>query len=151
MNWLHAYGTKIDCEDLKVILMDGKGREICFYGQREEKSSPLISVMKVSKLLCQVCISYWCYAINTQMKEEKEKHFPAACEFEDVFPKELPGLPPQREIDFAIELIPGAQPISKTPYCMVRTKLKEPKIQLDGLLRDLLDQVCHHKMPQCCS
>ena len=42
MNWLHTYGAKIDCEDLKVILRDEKGRELCFYGQKEEKPCLLI-------------------------------------------------------------------------------------------------------------
>jgi len=51
------------------------------------------------------------------------------------FPEELPGLPPPREIDFEIELVPGAQPISKTPYRMAPTELKELKTQLDELLQ----------------
>jgi len=58
MNWLQTYGAKIDSEDLKVILKDGKGREVSFYGQREEKSYPLISAMKASKLLRQGCMGY---------------------------------------------------------------------------------------------
>jgi len=52
MNWLHTYGAKLNYEDLKVILKDEKGREIFFYGQREEESCSSISVMKASKLLC---------------------------------------------------------------------------------------------------
>ena len=68
---MHTYGAKIDCEDLKVILKDGKGREIYFYGQGKGKSYPLISVVKANKLLCQECIRYWCYAIDIQTKEEK--------------------------------------------------------------------------------
>ena len=108
MNWLHTCGAKINCEDLKVILKDGKGREICFYRQGEEKSYPLIYAMKASKLLCQGCIGYWCYAINNQLKERKAENIPIVYEFEDVFPKELPGLPPHRKIDFEIELIPYA-------------------------------------------
>ena len=52
MNWSHTYGAKINCEDFKVILKDEKGREVFFYKQREEKSYPLISAIKVSKLLC---------------------------------------------------------------------------------------------------
>jgi len=94
MNWLHTYGAKIDCEDLKVILKDEKGREVFFYGLREEKSYPLIFTMKASKLLCQGCMGYWCYTIDTQAKEEKVGNIPVVCEFEDVFPEELPGLPP---------------------------------------------------------
>ena len=69
----------------------------------------LISAKKVSKLLCQGRIRCWCYAIDTQTKEEKGENIPLVCEFEDVFLEELPRLPPQREIDFGIELTPGAQ------------------------------------------
>jgi len=58
MNWFQTYRSKIDCEDLKVILNDEKGRKVCFYGQREEESCPLISAMKASKLLCQLCNGY---------------------------------------------------------------------------------------------
>jgi hypothetical protein len=56
------------------------------------------------------------------------------CEFLDVFPEELPGLPPKREIDFEIELVPGAEPVSKAPYRMAPVELKELKVQLQNLL-----------------
>jgi len=108
MNWLHTYGAQIDYEDLKVILKDEKGRKVCSYGQREAKSCSLISAIKASKLLCQGCIGYWCYAIDTKTKEEEAKNIPVVCEFEDIFPEELLGLSPQREIDFEIKLILGA-------------------------------------------
>ena len=94
MNWLHTQGAKIDYEDLKVILKNEKGREVLFYRQREEESCSLISAIKASKLLCQGCIRYWCYVIDTQTKEEKAENIPAVCESEDVFPEELPRLTP---------------------------------------------------------
>ena len=50
--------------------------------------------MKASKLLGQRCVGYWCYPIETQEKEEKEKDIRTVCEFKDVFPKDLPGLAP---------------------------------------------------------
>ncbi|GJX55370.1 hypothetical protein Tco_0285267, partial [Tanacetum coccineum] len=56
-------------------------------------------------------------------------------EFVDVFPDELPGLPPAREIEFGIELIPGAEPISKAPYRMAPVELKELKEQLQEMWR----------------
>nr|GFD31492.1 putative reverse transcriptase domain-containing protein [Tanacetum cinerariifolium] len=55
-------------------------------------------------------------------------------EFPDVFPDELLGIPPVREAEFIIELIPGAEPISKTPYRMAPIELKELKDQLQELL-----------------
>ncbi|GKD65771.1 putative reverse transcriptase domain-containing protein [Tanacetum coccineum] len=57
-------------------------------------------------------------------------------EFADVFPDELPGLPPAREIEFGIELIPGAEPISKAPYRMAPVELKELKEQLQEMLEN---------------
>ncbi|KAL6329359.1 hypothetical protein AAG906_017667 [Vitis piasezkii] len=58
---------------------------------------------------------------------------PVVCEFADVFPKELPCLPPHREMDFSIELYPGTDPISIAPYRMAPVELKELNIQLQEL------------------
>ena len=55
-------------------------------------------------------------------------------EYPDVFPDELPGLSPLREVDFAIELEPGTAPISRAPYRMAPAQLKELKVQLQELL-----------------
>ncbi|GJV19682.1 putative reverse transcriptase domain-containing protein [Tanacetum coccineum] len=55
---------------------------------------------------------------------------PIVSEFQDVFPEELPGIPPIRDVEFNIELIPGAEPISKAPYRMAPIELKELKDQV---------------------
>jgi predicted aspartyl protease len=54
-------------------------------------------------------------------------------EFPDVFPEELPGMPPDREVEFVIDLLPGTAPISKRPYMMSVEELKELKKQLTEL------------------
>ena len=54
--------------------------------------------------------------------------------FPDVFPEELPGLPPDREIEFCIDVVPGTVPISLPPYRMAPAELKELKEQLQDLL-----------------
>ncbi|TYK28616.1 ty3-gypsy retrotransposon protein [Cucumis melo var. makuwa] len=59
---------------------------------------------------------------------------PVVRDYLDVFPEELPGLPPHREIEFAIELEPGTVPISRAPYRMAPAELKELKVQLQELL-----------------
>jgi hypothetical protein len=56
------------------------------------------------------------------------------CEFSDVFPDELPGLLPDRDVEFVIEQIPGTPPISRRPYRMPPNKLAELKKQLQDLL-----------------
>jgi hypothetical protein len=59
---------------------------------------------------------------------------PAACKFPDVFPEDLTGMPPDRDVDFIIELQPGSVPISRQPYKMTPKELAELKVQLNKLL-----------------
>ena len=68
------------------------------------------------------------------MRHELDLHR-MVCEYEDVFPDELSGLPPHRDVDFTIELHPTTSPISMTPHRMAPTELHELKVQL----RELLD------------
>jgi hypothetical protein len=59
---------------------------------------------------------------------------PVVCEYPDVFPDELPGMPPDRDVEFVIELQPGTAPISERPYRMPPKELAEVKNQLQELL-----------------
>jgi hypothetical protein len=68
-------------------------------------------------------------AITTQLED-----IPVVCEYMDVFPDELPGLPPDREVEFVIELQPGTTPISKSSYRMPPKELAELKKQLQEFL-----------------
>jgi hypothetical protein len=67
------------------------------------------------------------------MKDVKIKEIPVVNEFQDVFPKELPGMPPDREIEFTIDLIPDTTPIAQLPYKMGLKELVELKAQIDEL------------------
>nr|CAB3502749.1 unnamed protein product [Digitaria exilis] len=68
------------------------------------------------------------------MTEPKLEDIPIVCKFPDVFPDDLPGMPPDRDIEFVIELQPGTAPISKRPYRMPPAELAEMKTQLQELL-----------------
>jgi hypothetical protein len=70
------------------------------------------------------------YAIT----DTKVRDIPVVCEFPDVFPDDLPGMPPDRDIEFLIELQLGTAPISKRPYRMPPNELAELKIQHQDLL-----------------
>ena len=73
------------------------------------------------------------YALSSTKAAVLEDN-PVVCEYPDVFPEELPGMPPDREVEFIIELIPWAAPISKQPYRMPPNELKKLKKQLKILL-----------------
>jgi hypothetical protein len=74
---------------------------------------------------------YSCAYAITYIKVED---IPVVCEYPDVFPDDLPGMPPDSDIEFIIELQPGTAPISKRPYRMPPNELAELKIQLQDLL-----------------
>jgi hypothetical protein len=59
---------------------------------------------------------------------------PVVCEFPDIFPEDLPGLPPERDVEFVIELKPGTTPVSRRSYRMPPNELAELKTQLQDLL-----------------
>jgi hypothetical protein len=65
---------------------------------------------------------------------------PVVCEFPDVFPEDLPGMPPDQDVEFIIELHLGTSPISRWPYKMTPKELPELKVQLN----ELLDKGCIH-------
>ena len=87
------------------------------------------------------CIRKRCqiYAIQVGYAETKDKmatldNLPVIKEFADVFPEEIPGLPPKRDIDFTIELLPGVAPVSRAPYRMSVPELTELKMKIQELL-----------------
>jgi hypothetical protein len=72
--------------------------------------------------------------VTKEAPETMLEEIPIVRDFVDVFPEELPGLPPDREIEFTIDLLPGTGPVSKAPYRMAPLELKELKEQLQELL-----------------
>jgi hypothetical protein len=68
------------------------------------------------------------------LEEKALENIKVVCEYPDVFPKELPGMPPNRDIEFSIELLSGTAPISKRPYRMDVKDLVELKKQIEELL-----------------
>ena len=65
--------------------------------------------------------------MNREVEPLELQQIPVVREFLDLFPTELPGLPPEREVEFSIELLPGTSPISRAPYRMAPTELRELK------------------------
>ena len=88
----------------------------------------MISVATARTMVQKRCEAYLVYVIDTKKAEPSLLDTPTFCDYPDVFHEELPGLPPQREIEFAINVVPGATPASITSYRMVPVELKELKL-----------------------
>ena len=83
--------------------------------------------MLAQKYVQKGCEAYLAYVLDCKVTEKKLETVPVVCEYPDVFPKELPGLPLVREVEFGIELMPSTKLISIDPYRMAPTELKELK------------------------
>ena len=84
---------------------------------------------------CQGQLAGWLASLTLEDEVRPDLDLPqVVCEFVDVFPEELPGLPPHRDVDFGIELHPGISPISMTQHRMAPVELQELRVQLQELL-----------------
>ena len=130
MDWLTAYSVVIDCERRRVTAYTQDSTCVIFQG---DKHDILPQTMYESR--CQGQLAGWLTSLTLEDEVRPDLNLPrVVCEYEDVFPDELPGLPPQRVIDFGIELHPGTSPISMTPHRMAPAELQEPRVQLQELL-----------------
>ncbi|KAD5508277.1 hypothetical protein E3N88_15980 [Mikania micrantha] len=134
MDWLYRHHVTIECQTRRVLFGNPLSPELTYQGTQPQKSLKIISALKAQKLLSHGCAGFLASVKTTSYDEPNISDYPIVCEFPDVFPKELPGLPPDREVEFTIDLIPGAEPISKAPYRMAPLELKELKEQLQELL-----------------
>ncbi|XP_073024398.1 uncharacterized protein [Primulina eburnea] len=134
MDWLARNSAIVDCKGKEVKLRTPNQEEVVFHGKSKGRKS-LLSASQAWKAMKSGEDIY--LAMISEVTEEVElklEDIPIVREFPDVFPEELSGTVPDREVEFEINLVPGAAPISKAPYRMAPAELKELKEQLQELL-----------------
>ena len=134
MDWLSRHRTIVDCRMKRVTLRTPNDDEVIFIGEKSNHLSNVIFAVIARKMVRKGCEAYLAYVIDTVKERPSVSDIPTVSGFPNVFPEELSGLPPQREIEFAIDVIPGVTPASITPYRMAPLELKELKLQLQELL-----------------
>ncbi|KAH0655125.1 hypothetical protein KY290_030926 [Solanum tuberosum] len=110
-------------------ILEWKGSSLAPMGQ-------LISYLKARKMISKGYLYHLVRVKDSSFESPTLESIPVVNEFPEVFPDDLPGVPPKREINFGIDLLPDTQPISIPPYKMAPAELKELKEQL----KDLLDK-----------
>ncbi|GJZ24851.1 putative ribonuclease H-like domain-containing protein [Tanacetum coccineum] len=113
MDWLSNYKAKIICHEKVVRIPLSDGKVLRVLGERPEEKARLLMSVKAN--------------------ERKQEEIVMVRDFPEVFPDDLSGLPPIREIEFRIELIPRATPVAKSPYRLAPSELEE----LSGQLKEL--------------
>nr|AAQ56486.1 putative polyprotein [Oryza sativa Japonica Group] len=110
MDWLARYKGVIDCANRKVTITSNDGRVVTVHALSSEP-------------------------LRSRLNQITLEEIPIVREYPDVFPDDLPGMPPKRDIEFRIDLVPGTTPIHKRPYRMAANELAEVKRQVDDLLQ----------------
>jgi hypothetical protein len=118
MDWLDHHHALLDCHRRTFTCLYGKGKLSKVQGIPRTVTLREISALELNK-----CYIKWCQIFETHMEGTPKVKVPnledyaILKEFEDVF-KEVPGLPPKRDIYFSINLMPGVASVSNTPYRM---------------------------------
>ncbi|KAL4555062.1 hypothetical protein LXL04_037673 [Taraxacum kok-saghyz] len=95
----------------------------------------IISCMKAQKYLHKKCYAFLAHIVDKSKEPKKIQDIPQVCDFPDVFLEDLLGLPPTRQVEFRIDIIPGAAPIARSPYRLAPSEMQELSSQLQELLR----------------
>ena len=93
MDWLSMYGGNIDCASKSILLTTPEGKRIKYVSRHAPRRTQVNSLSRVV-----------------------QEKVPVVKDYPDIFLEELPGMPPDRDIEFLIELLPGTRPILKRPY-----------------------------------
>nr|GFA92650.1 putative reverse transcriptase domain-containing protein [Tanacetum cinerariifolium] len=140
MDWLTKYHGVIICDE-KIVRVPF-GREILIFqgngdNQREESRLNIISFTKAHKYLSMGCDVFLANVTTKKAKDKSEEKrledVPIVRDFPEVFPEDLPGIPPARPVEFQIDLVPGVVPVARAPYRLAPSEMKELAKQLQEL------------------
>nr|GEW17351.1 hypothetical protein [Tanacetum cinerariifolium] len=150
INWLILHDAVIVCGK-KEVNVPLKKRTLVVKGDDCVSRLKVVSCMKVKKYVDRGSYLFVAEVIKKEPAERRLEDVPVICKFLDVFPGDLPGLPPPRQVEFEIEFVPGATPVAREPYRLAPSKMIELAKQLQelsdkGFIRpifmDLMNRVC---------
>nr|GEX11900.1 putative reverse transcriptase domain-containing protein [Tanacetum cinerariifolium] len=132
MDWLSKYHAKIICDE-KVIHIPIENETLIIRGNQSRTRLSLISCIKTERYISKGCQVFIAQVMEKKSDEKRLENIPVVREFPDVFLEELPGLPPVRQVEFQIDLIPRATPVARVPYQLAPLEMEELSNQLQEL------------------
>jgi hypothetical protein len=134
MDWLESHEAILNCKTKWLSLVNIEGQRPVIVGQNQGVSLRFISSFQLWKSMCNGSKLYAILSLNEKGVAKGLDHLLVVREFVDVFPEELPGMSPERELEFTIDLKLGTEPIARMPYLISTLKLQELRMQLKELL-----------------
>ena len=130
MDWLSKHRAIVDCDKKTLLFKCFDMSKVTIHDILAEVVSKVISAMQAQRFLRKGYEALLALVLDSRREQVNLEKIHVVKEFPDVFPEELPGIPPEREVDLSIEVVHGTTPISRAPYRIAPTKLKELKTQL---------------------
>nr|GEZ42323.1 putative reverse transcriptase domain-containing protein [Tanacetum cinerariifolium] len=136
--------TVISCHE-KQVRIPYKNEVLVIQGVRMKSRMSIISCIKTQKCIEKGCPVFQIQLTEKGTEEKQLKDLPIVRDFLEVFSEDFPGLPLARHVEFQIDLVPRAEPITRAPYRLVPTEMKELSDQIKELsnkgIDDLFDQL----------
>ncbi|VFQ79299.1 unnamed protein product [Cuscuta campestris] len=107
MDWLTKHQAIVECQERVVKLRTDDGNEVIIWGELLPKAPEFISYMQAKRLIRRKYEAFLCTVKDIRKETLNHKDIYVVCDFPDVFSKELPGLPPSRDVEFSIDLVPA--------------------------------------------
>ncbi|GJV29430.1 putative reverse transcriptase domain-containing protein [Tanacetum coccineum] len=124
MDWLVKHDAIIVCGEKVVRIPYGK-KMLIVESDKGVSRLKVISCVKARKYVEQGCHLFLAHVTENKSKEKRLEDVPVICDFPEVFPKELLGLPPPRQVEFRIDLVQGATPIARAPYRLAPSEMRD--------------------------
>ncbi|GJS82404.1 putative reverse transcriptase domain-containing protein [Tanacetum coccineum] len=140
MDWLSKYSAVIDCAK-KIVRIPWRNKTLTIHGDGSTQGSVtrlnIISCTKAQKYMEKGFPFFLAHITAKEVEDKSEEKrledVPIVQDFPEVFPEDLPGLPPTRQVEFQIDLVPGAAPVARAPYRLAPSEMKELSEQLKEL------------------
>ncbi|GJS00882.1 putative reverse transcriptase domain-containing protein [Tanacetum coccineum] len=115
MDWLVKHDAVIVCGEKVVRILYGN-KMLIVKSDKDVSRLKVISCIKARKFVERGCHLFLAHVTKNKSKEKRIEDVPVIRDFPEVFPEELPGLPPPRQVEFRIDLVPGAALVARAPY-----------------------------------
>ncbi|KAI3682772.1 hypothetical protein L1987_83010 [Smallanthus sonchifolius] len=134
MDWLSKNHAEIVCFEKIVQIPLSNGEVLSIQGEKSGVTLRMINCMKARKCLRKGYCVFLAHVVEKKPKERRLEYIPIVRDYPKVFPEDLPGLPPPRQVEFRIDLVPGSAPIARSPYRLAPSEMQELSNQLQELL-----------------
>ncbi|GJZ38600.1 putative reverse transcriptase domain-containing protein [Tanacetum coccineum] len=140
MDWLAKHQAVIACAE-KIVRIPCKNKTLIIHGDGSTQGNVtrlnIISCTKTQKYMEKGFPIFLAHVTTKEIEDKSEEKrledVPIVQNFPEVFPEDLPGLPPTRQVEFQIDLVPGAAPVARAPYRLAPSEMKELSEQLKEL------------------